>query len=313
MNAIDHYISLFNRLKRATLRSYKAPHKPVLLISIIQAIASGEISENKIEITPQLVARFRDNWNWLVKDDKFKPNFSLPFYHLSNEKFWHLQTYPGMELILTSSHSIKSLAQLNETIAFAWLDAELYELLIHPASREILYTFLLEKYFPERELQKTPEYLITEITDQILHASGNSYQKQIEFSDEEEIWVRGGVFKRLIPKYYGYSCCITGMQILSSLDVQMVDACHIIPFSVSHDDTIGNGISLSPNLHRAFDRGLVTIDDDYRVRLSTKFVDKSPDGGLQSLEGKLIHLPQNTEYYPALENLRRHRKEWFKN
>ena len=32
--------------------------------------------------------------------------------------------------------------------------------------------------------------------------------------------------------------------------------------------SISNGISLSPNLHRAFDRGLITINADYVVRIS---------------------------------------------
>ncbi|WP_201288840.1 HNH endonuclease signature motif containing protein [Polaribacter septentrionalilitoris] len=40
----------------------------------------------------------------------------------------------------------------------------------------------------------------------------------------------------------------------------MIDACHIVPFSISNDDTIPIGISLSPNLYRAFDRGLITIN-----------------------------------------------------
>jgi putative restriction endonuclease len=48
----------------------------------------------------------------------------------------------------------------------------------------------------------------------------------------------------------------------------MVDACHIIPFSISHDDTIRNGICLSPNLHRAFDRGLFTLTNDLEVKVS---------------------------------------------
>ncbi|MEL0649918.1 HNH endonuclease [Algibacter sp. TI.3.09] len=53
------------------------------------------------------------------------------------------------------------------------------------------------------------------------------------------------------------------MKIETSVNIQMVDGCHIIPFSVSNDDTIPNGLSLSPNLHRAFDRGIITINEDY--------------------------------------------------
>ncbi|MFC4198185.1 HNH endonuclease [Pedobacter jamesrossensis] len=32
-----------------------------------------------------------------------------------------------------------------------------------------------------------------------------------------------------------------------------------VPFNVSHNDKVTNGIALCPNLHRAFDRGLVSI------------------------------------------------------
>ena len=55
------------------------------------------------------------------------------------------------------------------------------------------------------------------------------------------------------------------MRIITDADIQIINACHIIPFSESHDDTITNGISLCPNLHRAFDRGLVALDPEYRV------------------------------------------------
>jgi putative restriction endonuclease len=54
----------------------------------------------------------------------------------------------------------------------------------------------------------------------------------------------------------------------ATINVTMVDACHIVPFSISYDDTITNGLALCPNLHRAFDRGLIAISDDYRVVVS---------------------------------------------
>ena len=80
IEAVQTYLRILSRLNRASKNGIKAPHKPVMLLSVIQSIACGEIIENKIEITPQLVARFKDNWNWLVNEDFFKPNFALPFY-----------------------------------------------------------------------------------------------------------------------------------------------------------------------------------------------------------------------------------------
>ena len=61
------------------------------------------------------------------------------------------------------------------------------------------------------------------------------------------------------------------MKIVATRDVQMIDACHIVPFSERHDDTIRNGLSLSPNFHRAFDRFLITIDKDFRVLTTSPF------------------------------------------
>lgn len=45
---LQTYLRAFSKLNRATRHGIKAPHKPVLLLSVIQSIASGEIRENKI-------------------------------------------------------------------------------------------------------------------------------------------------------------------------------------------------------------------------------------------------------------------------
>ena len=103
------------------------------------------------------------------------------------------------------------------------------------------------------------------------------------------------------------------MHIISGYDIQMVDACHIVPFAVSHNDTISNGISLSPNLHRAFDRGLVSVNSDYKVMVSNSFTEHSTDGSIKPYAGKLIVLPVQNTYYPSLENLQWHRENIFKN
>jgi putative restriction endonuclease len=74
----------------------KAPHKPILLLAVIESFENGEITDNWIEVTDDLFHRFHDIWNMLVKTQNV-PNFSLPFFHLKNEKgqFWKLITLPG--------------------------------------------------------------------------------------------------------------------------------------------------------------------------------------------------------------------------
>lgn len=300
-------------LNRATVNGLKAPHKPILLLSVIESIAFGEILENKIEISPLLVARFKDNWNRLVNTNIFQPNFALPFFHMQKEGFWKLKTYFGKEILVTSSHSIKSFSQLKESVAYSYLDSNLFALIQNPKTRDEIYRFITVKYFGKPETIHKQYGLVDEVTEQILNEPSIEYQKQIQIADDEEIFVRCGVFKRVVPKIYDYTCCVSGMRIISGYDIQMVDACHIVPFSVSHNDTISNGISLSPNLHRAFDRGLITLNENYRVVISKSFTEYPSENMLKLLEGKQILLPKDNKHYPSTENLKWHNDNVFKN
>ena len=307
------FLKRIGSLNRATVNGLKAPHKPILLLSVIESIAFGEILENKIEISPLLVARFKDNWNRLVNTNIFQPNFALPFFHMQKEGFWKLKTYFGKEILVTSSHSIKSFSQLKESVAYSYLDSNLFALIQNPKTRDEIYRFITVKYFGKPETIHKQYGLVDEVTEQILNAPSIEYQKQIQIADDEEIFVRCGVFKRVVPKIYDYTCCVSGMRIISGYDIQMVDACHIVPFSVSHNDTISNGISLSPNLHRAFDRGLITLNENYRVVISKSFTEYPSENMLKLLEGKQILLPKDNKHYPSTENLKWHNDNVFKN
>ncbi|MEK6546248.1 MAG: HNH endonuclease [Nitrospinota bacterium] len=87
----------------------------------------------------------------------------------------------------------------------------------------------------------------------------------------------------------------------------MIDACHIIPFSESYDDTITNGIALCPNLHRAFDRGLISIDNNYKVMVSKKIIETNSKYSLKQFKGKKILLPKEIRFYLKLANIEWHR------
>jgi putative restriction endonuclease len=316
---IQKYILQFSKLKRSATNG-GAPHKPILLLSILSLIRKGEITSNRIEITPGLVLEFKSIWALLVVS-QHTANFSLPFFHMRSEPFWRLVTKAGMIIPVTSSNSIKSLGTLKDSIAFAEIDKDLFDILLDSVSSSILEDKLLELYFPDTKSNyRLNDYsFLNDLETQILNDDRESYAERIselreslsndEF--EEEIFVRSGVFKREIPKIYDYQCAISGMRVESTTNAQLVDACHIIPFAISKDDTITNGISLSPNLHRAFDRGLLTINADYVVRISPAIKENESPYSLRQFEGKQIKLPNETKYYPSIENLNWHRKECF--
>lgn len=104
------------------------------------------------------------------------------------------------------------------------------------------------------------------------------------------------------------------MKLESTFAHNFVDACHIIPFSVSQDDKVNNGIALCPNLHRAFDRGMISIDDNYSIIVSDHVIeDDKHFYSLKRLQGQKIILPHDRQHYPSIDNISWHRANIFKN
>ncbi|MEN9998626.1 MAG: hypothetical protein RI922_1616 [Bacteroidota bacterium] len=317
---LSKYISDFKRLRRDR-KNGGAPHKPILLLAIARLIQQSVIQSRFIEITPELVLEFKELWGKLVVSNH-SPNFSLPFFHMRSEPFWKLVSKIGMDFPITSSNSIRSLNGLKEALSYAEIDQELFLLMSQSVEGVVLQEVLLDTYFAETKdllLQQSPS-LFAALETQILKEDQLTYRQRIdelkttltkeEF--EEELFVRGGVFKREIPKIYNYQCAISGMRIESTSNAQMVDACHIIPFANSKDDTITNGISLSPNLHRAFDRGLITVSSSYKVQISNTIKELDSPYSLGQFNGKEILLPENTNFHPSQNNFSWHREHTFK-
>ncbi len=315
------YKKQFCSLNRATNKNLgKAPHKPILLLSIIQLIHKGVIQTNRIYITGELVIAFKSNWNRLVETNHI-PNFSLPFFHLNSEPFWRLVFTNSF---IDRNEKINSLGKLKSRIDFAEIDKDLFELLLNPINRTEIENIILDTYFPNTRINYQFEIienydLENKIKDQILNDSREEYQtlmseiaKELTENEiEEERYIRGSIFKREIPKIYQNQCCISGMRIESTTKAQMIDACHIVPFSISNDDTVSNGISLSPNLHRAYDRGLITINEDYIVRISPAIKENITPFSISQFSGRKIILPKNNKDFPSPENLIWHKKEVF--
>jgi putative restriction endonuclease len=240
---------------------------------------------------------------------------------MKSEPFWKLVTKTGMILPISSSNSVKSFNSLKESIAFAEIDQELFLLMVDPISCAVLKENLLESYFLEtkNELDNNSYDLFNVIEKQLVADNAFEYRLRIEElkntlskeSFEEEVYVRSGVFKKEIPKIYNYHCAVSEMRIESTTNAQLVDACHIVPFSVSQNDTIPNGISLSPNLHRAFDRGLIAINDNYQLIVSTAMKENDSPYSIKQFVGKQLLLPSSEVFNPSFENLNWHYKNTF--
>ena len=294
-----------------------APHKPILLLAVVENISSNIIKSNKIYITPELVESFREIWAKLVLSTH-DIRFPLPFYHLKSSIFWKLIANPGFEEMLKLSSQMRSFKNLEAAIDYAELNEDFFRLLKKEDSKNIIISFILKTYFPKSkqnyEFSKSnvKDYIST-IENDFLRENAEKYVSSLDLKNQEEVFIRSSIFKKLVPKIYHYKCCISEMTLTTTFNISMLDACHIVPFSTTHNDHVTNGIALCPNLHRAFDRGLITITDNYKVILSKKFKENLESNyRLNQFEGKQIILPRKVIHYPKIENLKWHRLNVFK-
>tara|TARA_R110002049_G_scaffold7173_11_gene42598 strand:- start:1225 stop:2184 length:960 start_codon:yes stop_codon:yes gene_type:complete len=315
-NQLSKYIHQFTTLRR-DYKNGGAPHKPVLLLSIIQLFEKEIYNSNEIRLLPELVAVFKSTWNQLVTTEHYS-NFSMPFYHLSSANFWTLIPNEGCEVWINSKTSMRSFNNLKIAVNYALIDKELAILLKDGSTRDILKVCLLEKYFPKTNHVYNDDLTIFP-SENIIYENSEEYQKQVitlkkQLKDDdfqEELFVRSGLFKREITKIYNNTCAISGLRVDALADISMLDACHIVPFSESYNDSITNGIALCPNLHRAFDRGLITISNDYKVIVSNQFKEASNSSyTISQFNNNKILLPNDQKLYPSLKGFSQHRDKF---
>ena len=292
-----------------------APHKPLLLLAVIELIEQGQIQENKIYFSPDLVETVIKYW---VKVTDRRLNIALPFFHLKSDGFWHLHPNPGHERVLEGARQIRSISGIHEVIAYASLDDDLFVLFTDAGNREIIRQTLIHVYlldFKQKiesliaEGQQIGEYeqlLIREV-----ERSFSFQQPTVPISEETPIRKAG--FRKAIMRLYKYTCAVCRLHIVTMDGESATDAAHIIPFRISKNDDVRNGISLCKLHHWSFDKGLISLGKTYQVLVSSLVVEQGPmEWWLTKLRDKSILLPEQNQLYPAQDALAWHREERLK-
>ena len=113
-------------------------------------------------------------------------------------------------------------------------------------------------------------------------------------------------FRQQVLHAYGNRCAVTRVQL------RLVDAVHVLPVGApDSSDDVRNGIALAPTYHRAYDNGLIFLDDDYNMKINpAKITDLSAlnfDGGMQTFSSHLgrVNLPPDRRQWPNLALIRK--------
>ncbi|MDQ3818010.1 MAG: hypothetical protein M3362_09990 [Acidobacteriota bacterium] len=91
---LSHYLNKIEHLRVDRTHSVPAPHKPLLLLTVLDLIERGEITQNRIEVSPLLVETYLNYWKHIQTG---QPRIYNPFPRLRTSGFWHLNPHPGQK------------------------------------------------------------------------------------------------------------------------------------------------------------------------------------------------------------------------
>jgi putative restriction endonuclease len=122
---------------------------------------------------------------------------------------------------------------------------------------------------------------------------------------------RDAAFALAVKEAYQNTCAVTGLKIINGGGRAEVQAAHIRPVAEKGPDSIRNGLALSGTVHWMFDRGLITIADDYSLVLAKGRVPEMIERIVNS-DGKLRLPYDRPDLRPHPQFLRFHREVVFK-
>lgn len=309
---LTKYLHAFGNLSRRSSREHgKAPHKPVLLLALLDEIERGAFSDNLITITPELIAGFRTYWAAPVDSTHWGATMNYPFRFMYQEGWWHFIKNGESVVPQEDAPSLKYLASVYDGVR---LSPDLWLLLQNRVALNEIRNYLLQTYFGKTNVSEVNRETLDDVlnyeVEQLKREAERPFVKRVRERKEETYFLRHTLFPKVIRGIYHDECAVCGLgtQYGKSGASTILDGAHIIPFSESHNDDPRNGIPFCKNHHWGFDRGWFTVSVDYRVEVSPQLV----NGTGYVTAGVLIRLPVAPILHPAPDALQWHRKNVFK-
>lgn len=294
MESRDRWLRILGKLRVDRSKGI-APHKPLLLLVLLEMLEKAELQSPVLQLTPETAFRFSQFATIVAHRRTQRLDIRLPFYHLVSDGIWSTFTKEGEE---SRDPKWTQYVRINE---------EFFSLSQSAEFRLAARTILIRTYFEPAEqmaLASLANIAIEDLdfSETLVRESEASYQRG-----------RDVRFRLDIVAAYNYTCALTGYRVTTIDGASIIDAAHIHQFSESRNNDPKNGIALCKNAHWMFDQGLWSLDEDYQVIVAqTAFDEATRDQkSLRDFHGTQIALPSNTNLWPDPLHLAWHRKHKF--
>ncbi|MFE1746938.1 HNH endonuclease [Coleofasciculus sp. H7-2] len=304
---LAYYCDCFSKLNVSSSRQRGDAHyKPILLLSVIDLIAQNLITDNQITVSDDLINTFNKYWT-ILASTSYKGGLHYPFFHLQSDGFWHLEFKPNFNGLQP-----KTTNKLKDAVEYAYLDAELFNLLQDQLSRQELIDILVASWFSDNRKRIEEILKINQDFQDTNKLEFEATEYEPKFIFRKSV-VRNAFFRKAVVHIYDYRCAFCKLKVTRTISQTIVDGAHIKPFAQFYNSRADNGISLCKNHHWAFDYGWFGIDDDFKILVASDLQEESPNAKpIKDFQGELILLPSSEQYFPSIEALQWHRRNVFK-
>lgn len=292
-----------------------SPHKPCMLLAVLDMAMAGELQDNRIHYDPALLERYLRYFD-AARGPSDHANPQFPFFHLQGKltdrtpSFWHLVARPGQEVALAALKTARTPGDITGNVAYATLDPALHALIQSPeacdALSEVLANTWLDRSQNDLAALLRRSAAISGYERSLRGAAYGTAALPALIAGEAPppTYVRSPAFRRVVIQAYDYRCAASGERIITQSGEALVEAAHIRPFSETGDDDPRNGLALSRDMHWAMDRNLIAPGPDYKWHVSDLLDNRIPDfRRLCDLEGRQILLPAEPRLVPKREAL----------
>lgn len=167
-------------------------------------------------------------------------------------------------------------------------DMQIIKVIDKEDNDKILYWF--RPYLSQFSRLKHPR-IIEEEEKRIRESTITEKQKQALIKSR----IGQGEFRKKCLDRYDSKCVVTGLD-----QKEVIEACHIKPWMDSTDDErldVKNSIALTATLHKLFDLGFISFDENFNL-ISSSFITNQMNDFLKKYINKsFIHELKSSEYY----------------
>ncbi len=270
---------------------HERPHKPVMLLAVFDALATGKARPDRVEWSDGLRERFHLYFD-VVKSHNDECTPENPFFYLKSDGFWlPVVITPHGEVALSTTPLVRD-SDTGKVVAQFVTGWDV--LVANPVFRMGLRDALISRYFPHARAELASHF--------IEPSMGSFFAPPLVVEEPEEVLPgRNAAFRRQVVEVYDHQCVACGLRIkIPEPEITFVDAAHLVPFAETRNDHPANGLALCKNHHWALDQRLIAPDPHGVWHVSRRLEPRRSRGEeeLAKLAGQALLHPSESAFAP---------------